>query len=39
MHGVARAISHLELEFGIQEEKSILNRPLPPMVDPDDYFR
>jgi hypothetical protein len=39
MHGVARAISHLELEFGIQEEKSLLNRPLPPMVDPDDYFR
>lgn len=39
MHGVARAIRLLELEFGIAEEKSVLNRPLPPSSDPDDYFR
>lgn len=39
MHGVARAIRHLELDLGIQEENSVLNRPLPPMTDPDDYFR
>ncbi len=39
MHGVARAIRLLELELGVAEEKSLLKRPLPPMMDPDDYFR
>lgn len=39
MHGAARAIRHLELEFGIQEEKSVLKRPIPPSMDPDDYFK
>lgn len=39
MHGVARAIRLLELEFGIEEEKSVLKRPMPPIMDPDDYFR
>jgi hypothetical protein len=39
MYGVARAIRYLELESGIEAEKSVLKRPLPPMMDPDDYFR
>ncbi len=39
MHGVASAIRNLELEFGIQEEKSLLKRPLQPTMDPDDFFR
>jgi tetratricopeptide (TPR) repeat protein len=39
MHGAARAIRHLELEFGIQEEKSVLKRPIPPSMDPDDFFK
>jgi hypothetical protein len=39
MHGAARAIRHLELEFGIQEEKSVLKRPIPTSMDPDDYFK
>jgi hypothetical protein len=39
MHGVARAIRLLEVEFGVAEEKSLLKRPQPPMMDPEDYFR
>lgn len=38
MHGVARAIRLLEVEFEIAEEKSLLKRQLPPTIDPDDYF-
>lgn len=39
MDGVARALRLLEVEFGVAEEKSILKRPIPPSMDPDDYFR
>jgi len=39
MDGMARGIRMLELELGIAEEKSVLKRPLPPPMDPDDYFR
>lgn len=39
MHGVARAIGLLEVEFGVSEEKSVLRQPFPTPVDPDDYFR
>lgn len=38
MHGVARAISLLELELGIPSEQSILKQDLPPPVRVDDMF-
>ncbi len=39
VYGVARAIRLLELELGISEENSVLQKPLPQPADPDDYFR
>ncbi len=39
LHGVALAIRMLELELGVAEEKSLLKLPMPPVIDPDDYFR
>jgi hypothetical protein len=37
-HGVARTLESLEKSLGIPEENGVLNQPLPPPPDPDDWF-
>lgn len=39
MHGVALAIRFLEVEAGVPDEKSLLKRPPPPIIDSDEFFR
>ena len=38
LHGVAEAVALLERELKIPEARSILKQPVPPPMDPDDYF-
>jgi len=38
VHGVAKAITLLELEMGIPTENSLLIQELPPPMNPDDFF-
>lgn len=37
MHVVAKRLRNLKVEFGVKDEKNILKRPLPAVVDPQDY--
>lgn len=39
VYGVAQGIALLEAEFKIPAEKSVLNQPVPPPMNPEDYFQ
>ena len=39
VYGVAGVLKSLEKSLAIPKEKSILNKPLPPTMGPEDFFR